>query len=62
MVRKSRRGSHQFVYPENEDMDEILMEVIAMILTKPSPIGGTKRTSKQYMFDVDLSDFVKLNK
>ena len=57
MVRKSRRGSHQVVYPEKEDMDEILMEVIAMILPKPSSIGGTKRTSTQYMFDVDLSDF-----
>ena len=55
MVRKSQRGSHQFVYPEKEDMDEILMEVIAMILTKPSPIGGTKSTSKQYTFDVDLT-------
>ena len=57
MLRKSRRGSHQFVYTEKEDMDEILMEVIAMILTKPSPIGGTQCTSKQYIFDVDLCDF-----
>ena len=39
MIRKSRRGSHQFIYPEKEDMDEVLMEVIAMILPKPLPVG-----------------------
>ena len=57
LIRKSERRTHQFPYPEKEDLDEILMEVIEMILPKPSPVGGTKRTSKQYMFNVDLSDF-----
>ena len=34
-----------------------MMEVIVMILPRPSPAGGTRRTSKQFKFDVDLSDF-----
>ena len=57
LTRKPQKDTHRFVFPDKEDIDNIPIEDIAMILPQPTTVGGTKRASKQYIFDTDLSKF-----
>ena len=49
--------STRFVYPDKDDIDSVSIEDIIMKLPVPLHAGGTKRASKQYIFDVDLSTY-----
>ena len=49
----------QFVFPEKEDVDDVLFEDIVANLPKPTVVGGTKRAFKQMCFDVDLRSYFK---
>ncbi|XP_077468161.1 uncharacterized protein LOC144083876 [Stigmatopora argus] len=46
-----------FVYPEMDDLDDIHIDNIVMRLPPPTTTGGTSRTGKQHVFDVDLGNY-----
>lgn len=54
----SRDGSHAFVFPEEEDTDEVDSGDIVMLLPQPVPSGGTTRAAKRLVFSgVDFSPY-----
>ena len=57
LVVKPQKFTHRFVFPEKDDIDTVPVEHVVMILTNPTPIGGTKRASQQFIFDVNLDSY-----
>ena len=57
LTRLPKKISIRFVYPENDDIDNVPLADIIMILPAPSQAGGTQRASKQYIFDINLTTF-----
>lgn len=56
-LRKKKETAAQFIYPDQEDIDEIDSSMIILILGTPITVGGTNRTVKSVMFTVDLSTY-----
>lgn len=56
-LRKKKETAAQFIYPDQEDIDEIDSSMVILILGTPITVGGTNRTVKSIMFAVDLSNY-----
>jgi len=51
LVRQpTRQNVSSFVFPENDDIDEVDIDNIIAILTDPMSAGGTKRSAKHLIF------------
>lgn len=57
MVEKPQKFAHRFIFPEKDDIDIVPIQDVVMILPKPTPVGGTKRASNQFVFDVNLDKY-----
>ena len=57
MVEKPLKFTHRFVFPEKDDIDTVPIQDVVMTLPHPTPIGGTKRASNQFVFDVILDKY-----
>lgn len=56
-LRKKKESAAQFIYPDQEDNDEIDSSMVILIRCTPITVGGTNRTVKSVMFTVDLSTY-----
>ena len=54
---KPQKFTHRFVFHEKDDIDTVPIQDVVMTLPHPTPIGGTKRASNQFVFDVILDKY-----
>ena len=57
MVENPQKFTHRFVFPEKDDIDTVPIQDVVMTLPHSTPIGGTKRASNQFVFDVILDKY-----
>lgn len=60
LSRMLSKSQPVFCYPDKEDIAEVDVDDIVRKLPFPNLVGGTKRTSQQYVFDYEFSDFYRL--
>ncbi|XP_041356358.1 uncharacterized protein LOC121373696 [Gigantopelta aegis] len=53
----TKKMGAMFIFPEKDDIDEVGFENVVLKLPKPTTAGGTKRTVKQFFFDVNLDQY-----
>ena len=55
--RLTKVKSDLFVFPEDNDINEVNSDEAVMKLSEPMTTGGTKQTGKQFSFSLDLETF-----
>ena len=49
MVENPQKFTPRFVFPEKDDIDIVPIQDVVMTLPHPTPIGGTKCASNQFL-------------
>jgi len=53
-MRRSRKVTNNFTFPDEIDMCDVPPEVIVKRLPQPAALGGTARAQSVYVFRCDL--------